>query len=115
MTKCLECGALKDPDQICICKSENMPGTEPGAEYDDYQIMKVEIEPFGAEVFTLMYNGEKDPAKQWDVFSGDNGCGNKLDCTLREALEWICQLGYLPQDSIEFLQNDIEETIQNEA
>ena len=115
MNKCLECGALTDPNQICICKSEDITDADPNEVYDDYQIMKFEIEPFGAEVFTLMYNGEKEPPKQWDIFSGDNGCGNMLNCTLREGLQWICDLGYIPPDSLEFLQNDMEQSIQNEA
>ena len=114
MNKCLECGALNDPDQICICKSEEVPDTDQNEVYDDWQTMKFEIEPFGAEVFTLMYNGEKEPPKQWDVFSGENNCGDLLDCTLRDALKWICDLGFLPHDTIDYLLKDMEEAIQNE-
>lgn len=110
--ECDNCGALLDPNQICICKREEAPEFDSDEVYDDWQMYKIEIEPYTGEVFTLMYNGEKEPPKQWDAFSGDNGFGTMYNCTLQDALTWICDLGFIPKESIDFLLGDIEREIR---
>lgn len=105
--ECPICGAALDPDEICNCEADRPI-------WDDATIY-LEIEPQRGKPLTLVYRWAEDPPNQWNALTNENACGCLYNCSLRECLEWFASLAFFPVESVDALQQKIEEDLANEA